>query len=114
IIFILFLPFVNWGQTYTNDWEGATTIDWTQVAGTYNLTIVSPCGGTNSIRTRLQGNGALSSSTLRSPNLGTTSGGLITFTYDYKWLRNNGNIAGNPQGAQANAIDLRWQWSSSQ
>lgn len=115
IIFILFLPFVNWGQiTYSNDWEGVTTIDWTQAVGTYNITLESPCGGTNSIRTRLQGNGALSTSTLRSPSLGTTNGGLITFTYDYKWLRNNGNISGNPQGAQANAIDLRWQWSSSQ
>ncbi|KAA5531764.1 Ig-like domain-containing protein [Paenimyroides baculatum] len=116
IIFILFLPLINWGQitTYTNDWEGVTTVGWTQIVGTYNVTTVSPCGGTNSIRTRLQGNGALGTSTLRGPSLGTTNGGLITFTYDYKWLRNNGNIAGNPQGAQANSLDLRWQWSSTQ
>lgn len=116
IIFILFLPLVNWGQinpAYTNGWENGELANWKQVLGTFNDTGESPCVGSNSIRTRLQGTGVLGTSILRSPKIGDTDGGLITFSFDYKWLVNNGSIIGNPVGAPANRIDFKWQWSNS-
>ena len=115
IIFILFFPLVNWGQinpAYTNGWENVTVIDWTQVAGTYNITNQVPCSGGNSIRTRLLNTGPTGTSVLKSTKIGDTNGGLITFSFDYKWLVNNGNLIGNPIGAPANRLDLKWQWSN--
>ena len=117
IIFTLLLPFINWGQInpnpYVNDWENATQVGWTQLLGTYNVTTEVPCGGLKSIRTQLQGNTTLGTSILRSTSLGNSKGGIITFSYNYKWLLNNGNISGNPVGAQPNRLDLKWQWGPS-
>lgn len=115
ILFILF-PLLCIGAInppYVNGWEGTTAVGWTSVVGTYNVTTEAPCVGLQSIRTRLQGNTTLGTSILKSPNIGTTDGGLLTFSYDYKWLVNNGNISGNPVGGQANRLDLKLQWSNS-
>lgn len=98
---------------YVEDWEGSANLVWTPMLGNYNVTTQAPCAGTQSIRTRLQGNTNLGTSILRSPNIGTTDGGLLTFSFDYKWLLNNGNIQGNPVGAPANRLDLNLQWSNS-
>jgi len=117
IIFILFLPLINWGQIttnpYTKDWEGTTLVGWTQTPGmgTYNVTQDFPCSGLNSVRTRLTN--TTPTSILVSPTLGNTDGGLLTFSFDYKWLINNANMNSPiPDGAPANALDLKWHWSN--
>ncbi len=119
IILTLLLPFMNWAQPispnpYVKDWENTTQLGWTQVVGAFNVTPEAPCQGLNSIRAKVQGVGTLSKAVLRSPSLGITSGALITFSYDYKWLADNGNISGNPIGATLNSINLEWQWASNQ
>lgn len=116
LLLILLLPFASIAAInppYVEDWEGSSALVWTPMLGNYNVTTEAPCSGVNSIRTRLQGNTNLGTSILRSPSIGTTDGGLLTFSFEYKWLLNNGNISGNPVGAPANRLQLDWQWSNS-
>src|SRR5690554_6340988 len=104
LLLILLLPFASIAAInppYVEDWEGSSALVWTPMLGNYNVTTEAPCSGVNSIRTRLQGNTNLGTSILRSPSIGTTDGGLLTFSFEYKWLLNNGNISGNPVGAPA-------------
>lgn len=113
LFFLLFVPFINWSQTYSEGWENTTVVGWTQEVGTFNVTNQLPCFGSNSIRTRLQGNTTMGTAILVNPTkIFVTNGGLITFSFDYKWLLNNGNILVNPVGAQGNRLDLKWQWSN--
>src|SRR5690606_4903243 len=119
ILVLLFLiPLINWGRInppYTNGFEGTQPLaDWTQVTGTFNVTSESPCSGSNSIRAKLTGIGDFGTTILtKKTKVGDNDGGIITFSFDYKWLLNNGNILGNPLAAPANSIDLRWQWANS-
>ena len=117
LLLILLLPLVGLGAItpYTQDWEGTNVIGWeTSGGGIFNLDSGATCAGANSARAGLTGNSRLATAIMRSPNLGTTDGGEITFSYSYKWLINNGNVIGNPQAAAANALDLKWQWANSQ
>src|SRR5690606_4373215 len=120
ILVLLFLiPLINWGQInppYTNGFEGTTPLaDWTQVtSNTFNVTSESPCSGSNSIRAKLTGTGEFGTAIIRkTAKVDDNNGGIITFSFDYKWLLNNGNILGNPLAAPANSLDLRWQWANS-
>lgn len=115
LVFLLLIPFINWAQPYSIDWDGNTSVaPWVQVTNTFNVTTERVCQGTHSIRTRLQGNTQnLGTAELRSPMLFTATGGVITFTYDYKWLIFNANIGSQPPLAgSAGQIDLKWQWSN--
>jgi len=114
LAFLLLIPFVHWAQPYSINWDGNTSVaPWVQVTNTFNVTTERFCQGTHSIRTRLQGNQNLGNATLRSPLLFTSTGGVITFSYDYKWLLFNTNIGTQPPVAGSpNQIDLKWQWSN--
>ncbi|MBA5794103.1 T9SS type A sorting domain-containing protein [Flavobacterium sp. xlx-214] len=115
LLLILLMPWINWGQInpYAINWDTATTVGWTSTGGSiFNLTSVLPCQGSQSIRARLYSDDKFNNVILKSGNLGATKGGLITLTYDYKWLLNNGNIIINPVGAGGNKLDLKWQWSN--
>lgn len=115
-IFTLFLPLVSLGQIspYTKNWDTDTTIDWTPGSSIlYNLTTEVPCSGAQAVRTRLQGNQNLSVATLRSPSLGTTLGGYIAYSLDYKWVEYSGNMLGQVNGANPTSLEMLLQWSDS-
>lgn len=113
------MPWLNWGQIspnpYIQNWEGVTSIaPWTNIGNIFNVVGAGdlPCEGLQSIRVQLQGNQALGSVILQSPSLGTTLGGVMTFSFDYKWLVYNANVS-QSTGAPGNRLDMRWQWSNS-
>ncbi len=115
ILVLLFLiPFINWAQPYSINWDGSTSVaPWVQVANTFNVTPERVCQGTHSVRTRVQGNQNLGNAVLRSPLLFTATGGVITFSYDYKWLIFNANLGSQtPLPGSAGQLDLKWQWSN--
>lgn len=119
LFFTFLIPWLNWGQAqalpYTENWDAATTTvaPWTNMVHIFNPVTVLPCQGAKSIRVNLQGNAAMGTAILRSGAFGPTTGGLITFSFDYKWLVNNSGFPAVPTGAPANRLDMRWQWSSS-
>src|SRR5690606_16327436 len=47
-----------------------------------------------------------------SPLLFNATGGVITFSFDYKWLMYSSNM-NSPIAGSASQIDLRWQWANS-
>src|SRR5690606_5544922 len=85
---------------------------WEEVKQTFNVTTQLPCQGTHSPRTRVRGIEGFSTSVLKSPLLFTATGGVITFSFDYKWLVYNSNM-NSPVAGPANQIDARWQCSNS-
>lgn len=116
LVLLILLPFVTLAQPYNINWDGATSVlPWVQVSNnTFNVTPERFCQGTHSIRTRVQGNQNLGTSVLRSPLLFTATGGVITFSFDYKWLVYNPNIGTQPPFAgSANQLDLKWEWANS-
>ncbi|SEH86846.1 Por secretion system C-terminal sorting domain-containing protein [Paenimyroides aquimaris] len=113
LVLLLLIPFLNWGQPYSIDWDGSTNVSpWEEVKQTFNVTTQLPCQGTHSLRTRVRGTEGFSTSVLKSPLLFTATGGVITFSFDYKWLVYNSNM-NSPVAGPANQIDARWQWSNS-
>src|SRR5690606_33933121 len=113
LVLLLLIPFLNWGQPYSIDWDGSTNVSpWEEVKQTFNVTTQLPCQGTHSPRTRVRGTEGFSTSVLKSPLLFTATGGVITFSFDYKWLVYNSNM-NSPVAGPANQIDARWQWSNS-
>lgn len=119
LFFTFLMPWLNWGQAqalpYTENWDAATTTvaPWTNMVHIFNPVTVIPCQGAKSIRVNLQGNAAMGTAILRSGEFGPTTGGLITFSFDYKWLVNNTGFPSTPVGAPANRLDMRWQWGTS-
>lgn len=116
ILVLLFLiPLINWSQPYSITWDGSTSVSpWIQVVNTFNVTAERACQGSHSVRTRVQGNQTLGTSVLRSPLLFNGTGGIITFSFDYKWLMYNSNIGTQPPIAgSASHLDLKWQWANS-
>lgn len=115
LILLLLIPFINWGQINNPatviGWENGEFANWTQIVGTYNATGQAVCSGNTSIRTGLIGSANLGTSILKSPKIGATNGGVITFSFDYKWLLSS-NVIANPTPAPANRLDLKWQWSN--
>src|SRR5690554_7944636 len=113
LILFLLIPFLNWAQLYSINWDGATQVGWTVSANPFNVTNEVPCEGTHSIRVQLQGAQVpYNTSVLTSSNLGVVSGGVIPFTYDYKWLVYKSNINVNPVGAVGNQLSMTWQWAN--
>ena len=112
---LLFLPLITFGQpinNYSINWDGASNISpWGIVgANTFNVTNQWPCQGSHSIRVRLQGNQNQRSATIMSDKIGDASGGDITFSFDYKWLRYNSSLA---LAGNASELNMEWQWSNS-
>lgn len=114
LIFLLLIPFVNWGQPYSMTWDGATSVaPWTQVTNVFTVAPERPCQGTHSLRTRLNGTSQnLGTVVLRSPQLFTATGGKITFSYDYKWLLYNTSLTQPPIAGSGNQLDLKWEYSN--
>src|SRR5690606_21116896 len=113
LVLLLLIPFLNWGQPYSIDWDGSTNVSpWEEVKQTFNVTTQLPCQGTHSPRTRVRGNQGFSTTILKSPLLFNATGGVITFSFDYKWLVYNSNM-NSPVAGPANQIDARWQWANS-
>ncbi len=119
LFFTFLMPWFNWGQTtplpYTENWDTAITMSpWTNVVQIFNPTGSLPCQGAKSIAVNLQGNQTMGTAILRSGKFGPTTGGLVTFSFDYKWLVNNTGFPTTPPvGAPANRLDVKWQWSNS-
>src|SRR5690606_13052470 len=92
-ILLLLIPLVNWAQPYSITWDGSTSVaPWVELDNPYSVVNQRVCQGTHSIRTRLTGlQGLSASASLRSPLLFTATGGIITFSFDYKWLLFNNN-----------------------
>ena len=117
LIFILLIPLFNWGQInpnpYSINWDGAPDIKpWENIINTFNVTNIGACQGSHSIRARVFGSGIQKTAVIMSPNLGPTLGGVITFSYDYKWVIYNAG-PGAQTAASRNQLDLKWQWSNS-
>src|SRR5690606_236082 len=113
LILFLLIPFFNWAQFYSINWDGVTAVGWTVSTNPFNVTNEVPCQGTDAVRAQLQGNQAPNNtSVLTSSNLGTVNGGALGFTYDYKWLVYKSNINVNPIGAPGNQLSLTWQWAN--
>lgn len=116
LFFVLLIPFVNWGQPYSINWDGSTSpAPWNQIKNVFSATPERPCQGTHSLRVRLQGTTQnLGVAELRSPLLFNATGGIITFSFDYKWLLYNTNFMSNPAiGSPAGQLDLQWEWANS-
>lgn len=112
LILFLLIPFFNWAQLYSINWDGATQVGWTVSTNPFNVTNEIPCQGTNAVRAQLQGNQTPNNtSVLTSSNLGTVNGGALAFTYDYKWLVYQSNM-NNPIGAPATQLSMTWQWAN--
>lgn len=113
LVFLLLVPLLNWGQPYSIDWDGSTDVSpWEVVKNNFNVTTQLPCQGTHSPRTRVRGNQGFSTTILKSPLLFNATGGVITFSFDYKWLVYNTNM-NSPVAGAANQLDARWQWANS-
>ncbi|RRA95419.1 Ig-like domain-containing protein [Paenimyroides viscosum] len=114
LIFLFLIPFVNWGQPYSMTWDGSTSVaPWTQVTNVFSVASERPCQGTHSLRTRLNGTSQnLGTVVLRSPSLFTATGGVITFSYDYKWLIYNTSLSQAPIASSGNQLDLKWEWAN--
>lgn len=112
-ILLLLIPLVNWAQPYSITWDGSTSVaPWVELDNPYSVVNQRVCQGTHSIRTRLTGlQGLSASASLRSPLLFTATGGIITFSFDYKWLlfNNNSQTAIPAPGTQLNLV---WEWSN--
>lgn len=65
----------------SEDFQAGGTGTWSQTGGFGNTSSL-PCESTRSVRDNLWGGSA--TSTLTSPNLGTSNGLLVTMTFDYK------------------------------
>lgn len=115
LVLLFLLPFFNWAQPYSINWDGSTSVlPWVEVVNTFSPTTDKVCQGTHSIRTRLQGTTPnLGSANLRSPLLFNATGGVITFSFDYKWLLFNSSPSQPPIGGSGGQLDLKWQWSNS-
>jgi len=115
LVLILLIPLINWSQPYTINWDGATTVSpWVQVTNVLSTTTDKVCLGSHSVRTRLQGTTTnLGTAVLRSPSLFTATGGVITFSYDYKWLLYNSSPSAPAIAGSASQIDLKWEWANS-
>src|SRR5690606_30159344 len=107
LIFLFLIPLVNWGQPYSMTWDGSTSVaPWTQVTNVFSVAPERPCQGTHSLRTRLNGTSQnLGTVVLRSPSLFTATGGVITFSYDYKWLIYNTSLSQAPIASSGNQLD---------
>src|SRR5690606_25645919 len=45
-------------------------------------------------------------------SLFTATGGVITFSYDYKWLIYNTSLSQAPIASSGNQLDLKWEWAN--
>lgn len=115
LLLLLLIPFVNWAQPYSIDWDGSTTVaPWVEVTNVFTPTPVRPCQGTHSPRARLIGTTPnLGTAVLKSPLLFNATGGEITFSFDYKWLLYNANSNQQPIAGSAGQLDLNWEWANS-
>jgi len=114
------MPWFNWVQAqalpYTETWDttpAGSVAPWTNMVHIFNATKEIPCQGAQSVRVNLQGNQALGTAIFRSGEFGPVTGGVVTFSFDYKWLVNNTGFPAQPTGAPAGRLDMRWQWASS-
>ncbi|MEG1020881.1 MAG: T9SS type A sorting domain-containing protein [Myroides sp.] len=110
---LLLIPLASWAQPYSITWDGSTGIlPWVELDNPYSVVSQRVCQGTHSIRTRVTGlQGISASASLRSPLLFNATGGIITFSFDYKWLlfNNNSQTAIPAPGSQLNLV---WEWSN--
>lgn len=114
LIFLSLIPFVNWAQPYSITWDGATSVaPWVQVTNVFTVASERPCQGTHILRTRLNGTTQnLGTAVLRSPSLFNANGGIVTFTYNYKWVIYNSSLTQAPIAASGNQLDLKWEWAN--
>lgn len=114
LILLLLFPVFSIGQisNYSIDWDVATNISPWNIQGTntFNVTSQWACQGPQSVRARLRGDQNQKYATLISNKIGDTNGGVLTFSYTYKWLMYSG--AQEIPGI-ANELDMKWQWANS-
>jgi len=84
-VFLLLLTFIsqdiNAQVSYSQDWTATGLASWTSPSSVFGRTTSQICGTGGSIRgERYYGN----SGSFVSPSLGTSNGGMVTFSYGYK------------------------------
>ena len=108
---LLTFVMVSYGQvSYEFGWEPSTAPmgGWTSVgtAGSFSRSTASPCAGSASARVNVYYG---LNATLTSPSLGTSNGGLVDFSFDYKAVDYYNTSAGVP----AEDFSINVEWSNS-
>lgn len=105
---LMMLSFSSNAQVnYTYGWEPTGLGNWVTGGDSddYARTTISPCNGTASVRSNTYYD---LNSILRSPNLGTSTGGLINVQYSYKAVQFD-NVNTAAPGAE---VQILVQWAS--
>ena len=109
LVFLLAVIMGSYGQaTYNYGWEPTGSGSWLSVgpSGSFVRTSVNPCVGTASIRANIFDG---KSSTLTSPSLGTSNGGTVALSFDYKMT----NFSANTTGADPTQFSIAVEFSNS-
>lgn len=92
---------------YQQNWNTVTNLGgWD---GGWGSTSTLPCEGPNSIRRNLWG--SATSSSVRTPNIGPSNGGIVTITYEYKVIDYDWQMPTVP--TPGGDFTLYWEWSTS-
>ncbi|KOS08049.1 hypothetical protein AM493_19825 [Flavobacterium akiainvivens] len=109
LIALLLVSLTGFGQvSYNYGWEPTGLGSWVEggSSGWFSRNTAAPCTGTGAVRANTYYNGT---STLRSPNLGTSNGGPVTLGYAYKALL----YGSTTQAVPAAEVSLQVQYASS-
>ncbi|WP_432670620.1 fibronectin type III domain-containing protein [Flavobacterium sp. SM2513] len=110
LVFLLTMVIGSYGQVaYDYDWESTTVPlgDWTTSSSYgFSRTTTTPCEGLASARANTYSS---ATSTLTSPLLPNSNGGLVTVNFDYKVTL----FSPNTTGAAANQVEIELQASNS-
>lgn len=106
LVLLLTLVLSGYGQvSYEYGFEPATPPlgGWTAVG--FSRQTITPCVGSASVRA----NTFSAPNSITSPSLGTSNGGVVTFSFDYKLLNWSANTVPTP----ANQVSIVAEWSNS-
>jgi hypothetical protein len=106
LVLLLTLVLSGYGQvSYEYGFEPDTPPlgGWTTVG--FSRQTITPCVGTASVRA----NTYSTPNSITSPSLGTSNGGVVTFSFDYKLLNWSANTVPTP----ANQVSIVAEWSNS-
>lgn len=110
LVFLLTMIMGSYGQVaYEFGWEPTTAPmgEWTTTSSYgFSRQTITPCAGLASVRANTYSS---ATSTLTSPLLPNSNGGIITLNFDYKVTLYNPNTTGAP----ANQVDIEVQTSNS-
>lgn len=109
LVFLLSMVATSYGQvTYEYGWEPTAVPlgNWTTEQFGFAREVTTPCTGLASARANSYPSNSRS---LTSPSLGTSNGGIVTFSFSYKVL----NWPGNSEATPANQVQIITEWANS-